>query len=254
MDDNLTYQGPLQRDVAPSAETPESESSAARARQSPLETRKRSSLSEPDSLRKSRKVSRACDFCKARKAKCSGEQPCAKCATKGLICSYETKYTRGRPPTPPPSTTHGANDSRVSQPSDNSSYLTATVQRQLNRSDAAITIPQRSTGVGDSKAPSRASPEVSVAGIQGQVFDPTSGLTFLHRALKRFSDQRKNVGQDNNSGSIDQTAMTSGDKPLPSQADVDGFQLPDPVDARFLLTLYFDVTPQVIKTIRKSCV
>ncbi|EXL51578.1 hypothetical protein FOCG_07412 [Fusarium oxysporum f. sp. radicis-lycopersici 26381] len=254
MDDNLTCQGPLQRDVAPSAETPESESSAARARQSPLETRKRGSLSEPDSLRKSRKVSRACDFCKARKAKCSGEQPCAKCATKGLICSYETKYTRGRPPTPPPSTTHGANDSRVSQPPNNSSCLNTTVQRQLNTIDAASTVPQRSAGVGDSKAPSRASPEVSVAEIQGQVFDPTSGLTFLHRALKRFSDQRKIVAQDNNSNSAGQTAMTGGDKPLPSHPDIDGFKLPDPVDARFLLTLYFDVCIATYRILHKSTV
>lgn len=40
-----------------------------------------------------RRVSRACDECRARKAKCDGTQPrCAQCATQGLhTCSYSDK-------------------------------------------------------------------------------------------------------------------------------------------------------------------
>ena len=41
---------------------------------------------EEGPLTKARKVSRACDFCKSRKAKCSGHQPCAKCVAKGRAC------------------------------------------------------------------------------------------------------------------------------------------------------------------------
>lgn len=52
--------------------------------------------------RKLHKVSRACDHCKAKKARCSGTLPCATCSARGLSCGYGTKYSRGRPPTPPP--------------------------------------------------------------------------------------------------------------------------------------------------------
>lgn len=251
------YQVPSQSDIVPSAETPESESNLARARRSPLDGRKRSSLSEPDGVRKSRKVSRACDFCKARKAKCSGDQPCAKCAAKGLTCLYDTKYTRGRPPTPPPSATHvgfATREPMVIPQINNPSYPATVINREVNATDAPNPNPRRSAGIDESKAPSRASPEVSIAEIQGQVFDPTSGLTFLHRALKRLSDQKKNMAHGSGSSSVDQTAMTGGDKALPTHPDVDVFSLPEPVEARFLLTLYFDVCIATYRILHKSTV
>lgn len=55
-----------------------------------------------DSQRKQHKVSRACDLCKAKKARCSGTLPCEGCTRKGVECVYDAKYSRGRPPTPPP--------------------------------------------------------------------------------------------------------------------------------------------------------
>ncbi|KAG7117878.1 Activator of stress genes protein 1 like [Verticillium longisporum] len=55
---------------------------------------------------KGHKVSRACDHCKQRKAKCSGTIPCATCSSRGLTCLYAARYSRGRPPTPPPSRDH----------------------------------------------------------------------------------------------------------------------------------------------------
>lgn len=51
--------------------------------------------------RRSHKVSRACDFCKAKKLKCSGTIPCDVCTKKRLTCIYDASYRRGRPPTPP---------------------------------------------------------------------------------------------------------------------------------------------------------
>ena len=43
---------------------------------------------------KRRKVQRACDSCKSRKRKCSGEQPCPLCVSQGLICTYITPHGR----------------------------------------------------------------------------------------------------------------------------------------------------------------
>lgn len=57
---------------------------------------------ESGSRRKLNKVSRACDFCKLKKLRCTGTLPCQICIKKGLECQYDAQYRRGRPPTPPP--------------------------------------------------------------------------------------------------------------------------------------------------------
>jgi hypothetical protein len=62
--------------------------------------RKRPSHTTSEEPLQKRKVTRACDICKGKKAKCSGTQPCASCARRGLACLYEAQYLRGRPPTP----------------------------------------------------------------------------------------------------------------------------------------------------------
>ncbi|KAM5350739.1 hypothetical protein ACJ41O_007244 [Fusarium nematophilum] len=236
-------------------ETPVTPSAAA---SSQLAGRKRSTASsdetqllrpgdEGSELRKIRKVSRACDFCKSRKARCTGDQPCAKCVAKGRVCLYDAKYTRGRPPTPPPS------DAR----SKFSSTGTVVAGEGLSELDSMSMACKPSTEVADdmdlsrqyplprsheSTAPSRASPELSMAEIQGQVFDPTSGLTFLHRALKRLSAQNKNgLKAMDRPVSENQPLMMAGDKPLPGGSHEGPFQLPDPAEGRKLLALYFDV-------------
>ncbi|TLS25364.1 hypothetical protein PpBr36_06905 [Pyricularia pennisetigena] len=56
----------------------------------------------PRNPRRAPKASRACDTCKAKKARCSGTMPCTRCAERGLACLYDARYSRGRPPTPPP--------------------------------------------------------------------------------------------------------------------------------------------------------
>ena len=48
------------------------------------------------------KVTRACDVCKARKSKCSGDQPCETCTRRGLTCQYEAAYSRGKVVSPRP--------------------------------------------------------------------------------------------------------------------------------------------------------
>jgi hypothetical protein len=55
-----------------------------------------------DGKKKMNKVTRACDVCKSRKARCSGTQPCESCVNKSLPCSFNASYSRGRAPTPPP--------------------------------------------------------------------------------------------------------------------------------------------------------
>ena len=69
----------------------------------PESARKRHISDAEGNPRQKRKVTRACDICKAKKVKCSGTQPCDNCARKGCNCLYEALYTRGEPPTVPAS-------------------------------------------------------------------------------------------------------------------------------------------------------
>ncbi|KAH7240486.1 hypothetical protein NW759_015436 [Fusarium solani] len=191
---------------------------------------------------KVRKVSRACDFCKSRKARCTGDLPCAKCVAKGRECSYDAKYTRGRPPTPPPAETRPKSSSTGAFPS----------VEDISRHHALSTGRGPTTAVGDdlgllrrpneSTVASRSSPELSIAEIQGQVFDSKSGLTFIQRALKRLSAQNKNGASGKAQPLSDnQSLMTAGDKPLPEFPGNGLSTLPDLVECNKLLALYFEV-------------
>ncbi|KAH8667802.1 fungal-specific transcription factor domain-containing protein [Ilyonectria robusta] len=194
-------------------------------------------------IRKLRKVSRACDFCKSRKAKCSGDQPCAKCVAKDRVCLYDAKYTRGRPPTPPQSDAHSRLSYEPGVPSQEEDIGFETIsdpsQSRTEPQDDMSGPYLRSHDT----APSRASPELSMAmEIQGQVFDPTSGLTFLHRAWKRLSAQNSNKPSDvAKSSAENQPLYMAGDKPLPEIDEHFPIPLPSPSDGRKLLSLYFDV-------------
>ena len=99
--------------------------------------------------RKARKVSRACDACKAKKSRCNGYQPCQQCTTRGRVCSYDAAYTRGRARTPPKGDAHVGSS--------------------------------REDGIGEDR-------ELAVTEVHGAVVDPTSCLSFLQRVRKRCTD------------------------------------------------------------------
>lgn len=190
------------------------------------------------------KVSRACDFCKLRKSKCNGMIPCDKCVRKGRTCLYDTKYSRGRPPTPPPS----ASQIVAMGPPD----VAGGTPHTPGLSSASPTLPEETTAEKAAKpetavAPSRASPELDMAEIQGQVLDPTSSVTFLHRAWRRLSRQQ-NAASDTPAAPADHTShqqpwMLAGDKPLPQcyPHEPDRIALPRREKTQELLSLYFDV-------------
>lgn len=205
------------------------------------------SQDSPEAIpRKKGKVSRACDFCKFRKAKCSGDQPCAKCISRGRVCLYEARYTRGMPPTPPPSSGVSQRQSvGGSGTSPTEASATAFIPSSGRTSADDITLDGPAQQPGGRVAPSRGSPELGMAEIQGQVFDPTSSLAFLHRASRRLSAAHEDSPGIDDSRSLaeNQQMFMAGDKPLSS--DGAGLEqqpiLPDPEDARALLALYFDV-------------
>ena len=52
-------------------------------------------VSEQIGSRKRQKVTRACDACKSKKKRCTGEQPCVPCLRARAKCTYEAQYNRG---------------------------------------------------------------------------------------------------------------------------------------------------------------
>ncbi|KAK1659095.1 fungal-specific transcription factor domain-containing protein [Colletotrichum godetiae] len=216
--------------------------------------------------RRSHKVSRACDFCKSKKLKCSGTIPCDVCTRKRLSCIYDAIYRRGRPPTPPPagSSSHETSEARLApttsleaqrRPLPSAAPLPSLAPRDppLPRQGAArprsvdlvVEEPEVVGGGRRSLLPvSRASPEVEIAEIEGQYVDTTSSLTFLHRAWKRLSSQKSNttdVPGNVPSGTEQHQRLTrAGDKPFDSQS-LDVSTLPDQSVGLNMLDFYFDV-------------
>ncbi|KAK2030642.1 fungal-specific transcription factor domain-containing protein [Colletotrichum zoysiae] len=218
--------------------------------------------------RRSHKVSRACDYCKAKKLKCSGTIPCDVCTRKRLACIYDASYRRGRPPTPPPATasprhpTTGATLAPLLSPIEAQRRpLPTKAPLQLQPPGAAFpglamgtaarsSLPESGAvnsdagGNGSFPPTSRASPEVEIAEIEGQYFDNTSSLTFLHRAWKRLSSQRSNgsgVPGHMPSGVEQHQKLTrAGDKPFESHT-LDPSTLPDRATGLGMMRFYFDV-------------
>ncbi|KAL2851644.1 fungal-specific transcription factor domain-containing protein [Aspergillus pseudodeflectus] len=174
--------------------------------------------SPSDNRRKHSKVSRACDPCKSKKIRCSGTLPCSTCSRRRLSCTYATRYSRGRPPTPP---------ALSSETPGNPADSTSPGQGRIG------TRPPEENREEEER---RATSELV---IEGQYFDLTSGLTFLHRAWSKLSAQRGQLmSHGSNEGARDQPLASAGDRPF--YLDRPGVEaLPDDATARGLLSLYF---------------
>ncbi|RYP21436.1 hypothetical protein DL765_002226 [Monosporascus sp. GIB2] len=233
---------------SPESETPGSSTSS----------RKRPEIvSDGGQHKKNRKVRRACDFCKLKKLKCSGTIPCDCCTTRYLTCVYDTEYRRGRPPTPPPaagtSTTPDSCDTNVHKQGHCSRIDNGTRASPLNLRHQGEAIndtgaQHRQSSAADPEhdgvGTSRGSPEIESSEIDGQYFDQTSNLNFLHRAWKRLSHEGNSSAGSNilsraaHSEQEHQRLITAGDKAFVTQRTP--LVVPDHDTATRLLRFYFE--------------
>ncbi|KAL1842789.1 hypothetical protein VTK73DRAFT_3043 [Phialemonium thermophilum] len=157
------------------------------------------------------RVSRACDRCKRRKVRCSGNQPCDICMRDATSCVYAAPYNRGRrsnvrrpsvpssssaagvPPQDPPAAAHNRRGDTRPPPAGPSHHQRPISRQVEDESDA---------GVGET--PSRESPEL-VTDLQGHYVGPASGVSFLARVQKRL----------HYGGNHTSSTFTFGDTPLP---------------------------------------
>lgn len=204
---------------------------------------KRRCVSENLNGRRTAKATRACDLCKSKKARCSGSKPCAKCSARGLECTYESQYLRGRPPTPPSSTIE----------------VGTRIQEQQEQDEAANASRRSPAGDAYEQHPvslSRSSPELEAAEINGQYVDRTSGLSFLERARSRLKQRHSSRIEG-----FHQPLTAAGDKPL-LDSTLDGSptspgvlpNIPDQDRATELLDLYFEVCVASYKPLHRPTV
>lgn len=122
--------------------------------------------------------------------------------------------------------------------------------RQYSRESAAV-IPAEDN---NDDVPSRTSPELEMAEIEGQYCDPTSGLAFLHRAWERLSKEEVRSVPDGLDGTEKrQRLMSAGDKPLDTPDETNsGF--PDKSTALELMVFYFDVSVVTYRFLHRETV
>ena len=220
---------------------------------------------EDATTRQKTKVTRACDICKAKKSKCSGEQPCDSCNRRGLSCQYEAVYSRGRAPPPRRTGTPGqvraggqhvgAEHSRApraplySHPIlDNEADVSESNSPSMNAL-ASKAPPTRNVDAMQD-VPSRGSPGLEVA---GQYSDPTSGLSFLHRAWRRISNNENSQVVNSELGSVEDSQLlaSAGDKPFQEKGEL---RMPSLDKSRDLLSMYFDVCIATYRLLHRTTV
>lgn len=96
----------------------------------------------------------------------------------------------------------------------------------------------------ESSAPSKVSSKLSTVEINGQFFDQTSTLAFLHQAWSELFSQTSNPSflSDDLSPSADtQPLTTASDKPFPEFEPHTPLSLPEASETKRLLELYFNL-------------
>lgn len=96
--------------------------------------------------------------------------------------------------------------------------------------------PEQNTTRSSSQGP----PGLETAEIEGQFFDPTSNLTFIHRAWKRLAQQNQQTDAGLLTGSENlQPLMSAGDKPFSTRGD-QSLMFVDQAAAFALFEYYFE--------------
>lgn len=200
------------------------------------------------------KTTRACDYCKGKKTRCTGTLPCSRCAKLSLPCEYNAAYSRGLPPEPPPgplSSTWRTGDGERAEAGTPLAHSTTShhnhtppSQRSARSSpkDSIFSNSQPSTSRDSSGLETRSSPDPVATDLEGNYLGPSSGISFLNRVWQRLHQDESSAITDelqNECSSRNTSVFMFGDKPY-STFQESGFTLPPYDKARELVDIYFD--------------
>lgn len=216
--------------------------------------------------RKRQKVTRACDACRSKKKRCTGDIPCAPCIRLRQQCTYNAQYARGAAVPPSPARTPGSvathpspavgrvqpNRPNPTFPSEQSQVAALTAE--LSEYAAAPVAASLDPSVPPSR---RISPEPGAAtNVAGQYHGPTSAHSFLGRAWRRFDHGHAQPSippqPDTDTAASSTSIFSFGDRMVP---DVGGtFSWPHHVLARDLVQRYFEFAAPTYRVLHRATV
>ncbi|KAF3399659.1 hypothetical protein DPV78_006796 [Talaromyces pinophilus] len=239
--------------------------------------------SQPSSSNKRRKVTRACDVCKAKKKACTGDIPCTWCARHKITCTYQSAYNRGAPVSPRPSLQMNCESHNTPPTTSNRSDSVHTVlhgpqktqtPEPIQRPPAMMVIapsaPETDPVVHVNPAieepnsreqamlqPSRGvSPEArEPREIAGQYSGPASAHSFLYRVVEKFHQSEYRTAKALAPGDVpsDKSIFTFGDAQFP---DLDESQahFPDWSMTRECVRRYFEFASPTYRILHQGTV
>lgn len=204
--------------------------------------------------RKLRKVTRACDSCKAKKKACTGDIPCGPCSRRNLHCAYETAYNRGVAASPPPSDVRPQHSTHDNVSSTASSTPQGTGPAIWDRPSSSFVSPpsvsERSEGPLIDSSVRREDAQVA-----GQYWGPTSAHSFLGRVVQDLEpDSSRSVAQNREPTQSSAVSIFSfGDRIVPEVRLAD-FRWPSRVVADRLVVRYFEFAAPTYRILHQPTV
>ncbi|CZR68623.1 uncharacterized protein PAC_18522 [Phialocephala subalpina] len=204
--------------------------------------------------RERKRVSRACDYCKSKKIRCNGRQPCGHCMKMEIDCHYNAPYSRGRKITPPSSDPACRTGPAASMETIEEQPVPSRMQ------DECFALPVHEQppvppeilpafhiiSTVKSNGPSlRASPEPCERDMHGHFVGASSGVSFLIHLQRRL---RSSVNSP-----PETSIFTFGDAALP-EFDETSFILPPKEDAAGLVARYFEFASPTYRFLHRGTV
>ncbi|KAF2101647.1 hypothetical protein NA57DRAFT_33659 [Rhizodiscina lignyota] len=190
------------------------------------------------SARKRRKITRACDACKARKKACTGKIPCATCVRNQTRCTYDSAYNRGVAVPPQPS-------------------LAAISDRPREYDSGYNLSPPQDPGSISGPPSRRLSPEAEgPIDVAGQYSGPVSAHSFLGRAIQKFYHGAQPTVLSPpapEDGSSNTSIFSFGDRKV-SDATPCSKKRPALIKARELATRYFEFSSPTYRVLHQGTV
>ncbi|KAL4948871.1 fungal-specific transcription factor domain-containing protein [Aspergillus filifer] len=181
--------------------------------------------------RKLRKVTRACDACKAKKKACTGTIPCGPCVRRKLSCTYNTDYHRGVAVTPPPSTSRTQHESPTPSP-----------RQTTQDTESEPTAPYE---------PEQRPP----ADVADQYWGPTSAHSFLGWAVRDLPATPANgaVNAHESGRGLKASIFHFGDR-IPPDVQLADFEWPAKKEAESLTRRYFEFACPTYRTLHQPTI
>lgn len=173
--------------------------------------------------------------------RCSGTQPCQRCAIQSLDCAYNAEHRRGRPASPLPSLLVDIS-APLTAAGQASTPKTPPPQRRRALNPANPAPSEEPVGLYEQqRQSSRSSHDPDETLYEGHYTGPTSGIAFMHRVQRRFKQDLAATitSRPNGKGTAPSSVFSFGDGHFPDRP-LPELVFPSREKAKQLVDRYFD--------------